>query len=80
MDITDILSAIETNPNRRDRCISISELIIYLKHLKNSIHFIDTDIPWKQDINEQIVKDVHKSIDKQIEFAIAMLDANLEQP
>jgi len=78
MDISNILTTIESNPNRTERCIFLCELIIYLKELKNTINFIPNKVDWRNAINQQMKYDIDKSIDKELKLANDILTANLE--
>lgn len=67
MNLANILIEIEENDNATERCISYCEVIIYLKALKVSYYFVEHPTAWKNEINKQVINDMHANIDKQIE-------------
>lgn len=78
MNLADILIEIEENDNVTERCISYCEVIIYLKALKVSYYFVEHPTAWKNEINRQVVNDMHSNIDKQIEEIKRLIDSSVK--
>ena len=66
MDLHRIVNAIEEMDDTADRCIAYSEVILYLQQLKETVRFVGTGVPWKDDINNMIIDNLQQSINENI--------------
>lgn len=78
MNINEIIDGIENKDDIVERCISYSEVILFLKSIKNYHVPIENPANWKDEITNKIINGIHVNVDKAINEVKDMIKANVE--
>lgn len=78
MNLNKLYESIEDIKDVTDRCVAYSEVIIYLKGLKECINFQQQDTAWKELINKQLLHDIRRELDKKVDEVKSFIDFNVK--
>lgn len=78
MNLNKLYESIEGIEDVADRCIAYSEVIIYLKGLKEVINFQQQDVQWKEIINQQLLYDIRKELDNKVKEVRNFIEFNVK--
>ena len=79
MNIDDVLYSIENLPNKKDRVISLVELMLFIRDAKQTINFPQFELDWKNKVAHDISTAGRKEADKLLARTRDLLDFYLNE-